>query len=60
MWSTFVSTEIPVFMDKTAKLTVVSMKTALFVDRNFKLPVASTQTALFVDSSRFRWRVYGQ
>ena len=60
MWSTFVSTEIPVFMDRIAKSIVVSMKTALFVDRNFKLTVASTQTALFVDSSRFRWREYGR
>lgn len=32
MWSTFVSTEIPVFMDKTAQLTTLSTETPLFMD----------------------------
>ena len=60
MWSTFASTEIPLFVDRCHNLVLASTEIPVFMNKIAKLTVVSTQTALFVDSPRFRWREYGQ
>lgn len=60
MWSTFVSTEIPLLVDRCHNLVLASTEIPVFMDKTAQLTILSTRTALFMDSPRFRWREYGQ